>query len=55
MFQILKLLYARMAVRYGTFRIWKLRIWKKSYRTSVMYFNLIFEAYRTYVPYTLDL
>ena len=38
--------------RYSTFRICVLRTLNKIYdRTSVQYFCLIFEAYRTYVPY----
>ena len=43
---------ARMAVRYGTFRICALRTSHlEPYRTSVPYFSSIFEAYPTNVPY----
>ena len=43
---------ARMAVRYGTFRICVLRTSHlEPYRTSVPYFSSIFEAYHTNVPY----
>ena len=39
---------ARVAVRYGTFRICVLRtLHLEPYRTSVPYFSSIFEAYRT--------
>ena len=38
-----------MAVSYGTFRICVLRISHQPYRTNVSYFNLIFEANRTWV------
>ena len=41
-----------MAVRYGTFRICELRTSHlQPYRSSVPYFNSIFEAYRTNVSY----
>ena len=43
---------SRMAVRYSTFRICALRTpHLEPYRTRVPYFSLIFEAYRTNVPY----